>query len=257
MSDKSVGSFLNAARFYLGPPPVTENPPHSNHTIIGQLFGLDGYAWCCEFASVCAKAAGFDWFHTASVYQAYLWAKEGFNGMKFINPGSQLPGDMPIYNVSEHIGLLEGLGGGLNTTIEGNWGDKVCRLETPYFSSTITGYARLPFVTQHSAPPAPGQWWPNPSFHHGTGVLGGGDTGQVVGSLQIRLNHLFDNYISHHITKLGIIPGHVKLTGTYDANTQAAVKWLQEHSGLKPDAQFGPTTQGLLERLENNFKNAA
>lgn len=115
----------------LGELGYTENPPGSNQTKYGQIYGYDGVPWCVIFLYAIFKAAGegkafFGGAKTASCGTLYRWYKE--QGLTVPVPEVQA-GDIVLLNFHggsspEHCGLAVevGMKNGIYTvtTIEGN-----------------------------------------------------------------------------------------------------------------------------------------
>lgn len=138
---------LDAIRSYLG---VTENPAHSNQTIIGEKFGWNGVPWCAETVTVCEHEAGnTDFAGSASCSVLVGRYQDGTNGRWLGNPGAAalLPGDEFFLGArgQDHTGLVESIDGDTITTVEGNWGDKVARVRRPV--TAFYGFGR-PNYTQ-------------------------------------------------------------------------------------------------------------
>lgn len=137
----TAADILNAIRGYLG---VSENPPHSNQTVIGEKFGWNGVPWCAETVSVCAQEAGLPFNGSASCIVLVHRYQSGENGTWLGNPGAVgiAPGDEFFLGRGggDHTGLVELVDGDTVHSIEGNWGDRVCRVSRPV--SVFFGFGR-------------------------------------------------------------------------------------------------------------------
>jgi hypothetical protein len=142
---------LATIRGYLG---VSENPAHSNQTIIGEKFGWNGVPWCAETVTVCQHEAGNTTFNgSASCSVLVARYQDRTNGEWLGNPGTAglLPGDEFFLGSrgQDHTGLVESIDGDTVITVEGNWGDKVARVRRPV--SAFFGFGR-PTYTQPAPP---------------------------------------------------------------------------------------------------------
>jgi peptidoglycan hydrolase-like protein with peptidoglycan-binding domain len=218
----SAADALNRMRSYLG---VHEDPPHSNRTIIGEKFGWNGVAWCAETVSVCEDEASVPFNGSASCWILITRYKSGENGIWLGNPGAAalLPGDeFFIGSVGQdHTGMVEAVDGDTVITVEGNWGDKVCRMSRHV--SAFYGFGRPNYTDQPSSPGLP-----PPSATAGRPVLRLGNRGKSVSDLQAFLN-AFDN--------AGLV-----VDGDFGPATDTAVKHWQAQKGLEVDGVVGPDT---------------
>lgn len=177
----SGGDLIHAMESYLG---VHEVPAGSNRTRVGDEFGWNGVAWCCETVSNAAKKIGFDWYHTASCLQAQAWAKQGYHGLRYLPVSQAQPGDIFIFKGGHHTGVVAWLEGNGFVSVEGNWGD-ACQRVTRRDWSAIDGVIRLPFTSSPTTmPPLPPA--PAPAGR----PIQQGDKGTWVSILQMRLNNL-------------------------------------------------------------------
>ena len=109
-----VEDVLAAARGQLG---VTESPKGSNRTPFGAWYGLDGYPWCMMFVQWCFDQAGQPLPHrTASCSNMLSWYQKHHPEQVVSAPK---PRDIIIYNFG-HTGVVEAVGSGTVTAIEGN-----------------------------------------------------------------------------------------------------------------------------------------
>lgn len=127
---------------------VSESPPGSNRTPIGDEFGWNGVAWCAETVSVACTRLGFS-LHEAAVIRVEQRAKEGFRGMSWTRVptlasavcfdfgGRGRYGDM-------HTGLVTNVRrGGRFDTIEGNYHDRCDQVLRDM--TYVRGFAVFPF----------------------------------------------------------------------------------------------------------------
>lgn len=105
---------LDIARAELG---TKESPAGSNRTKYGSWYGLDGQPWCMMFVMWVLFQAGVKLlFKTASCSALLNWYRK--NKPSSIHQSPQ-PGDIIIYNFG-HTGIVESVGQGTVTAIEGN-----------------------------------------------------------------------------------------------------------------------------------------
>lgn len=146
--------FLEVANSQFG---VAEDPPGSNRNKFTSWFGTVG-AWCAMFQSWCFAQVGMSYIHTAWVDDLMHHAKDGTWGL-WIDPyGDIRPGDLAIFDwdggYSDHVAAVNRvLGGGQWESIEGNWGDRVCRIVRG--RENIRGFLRPKFDGAVSTPPPP------------------------------------------------------------------------------------------------------
>lgn len=104
-----------------------EDPPNSNFTKYGELYGVVGVPWCVIFLWWCFQEANeskafFGGKKTASCGQLYSWHKQSGQTV----PRSEVKrGDIVILNFhgttnTEHCGIVENVAGDKVVTIEGN-----------------------------------------------------------------------------------------------------------------------------------------
>ncbi len=139
-----VEEVLAIARGELG---TKESPADSNRTKYGKWYGMDGQPWCMMFVQWCFDQAGMPLpYKTASCSALLAWYK--LNRASSVVKTPQ-PGDIIIYNFG-HTGIVEAVGNGTVTAIEGNTspgtagsqsnGGMVCRRTRK--TSTVTAYIR-------------------------------------------------------------------------------------------------------------------
>lgn len=127
----SAQDVLNVIRPLVG---LTESPPGSNRTLIGQWYGFDGVPWCAETVSYGLYSGGFNdgagHISLAEPTTDRGWAYVPFLEKAFRDAGAfdQNPhvGDAVIFDwngdgLGDHTGLVESINddGTLNT-LEGN-----------------------------------------------------------------------------------------------------------------------------------------
>lgn len=134
---------------------VHEIPNGSNLTPIGEEFGWNGVAWCCETQSLAALYTfGRRVLWTAGVADGWARARNGENGMKALPANTTIQvGDLPCYDFKGHGRPADmHIGGVVNPgtqdrfeTIEGNLGNRVQRLWRD--RTYVYGFIRLPFAS--------------------------------------------------------------------------------------------------------------
>lgn len=127
---------------------VAEEPSGSNDgTRIRTYRSADGSTagmpWCATFVSWAAKSVGAPIGENgqgyASVADIEAWGRR--TGRFVPVTEEPLPGDIVLYG-SRHVGLVESVGPGEQvTTVEGNHGNKVARVDRR--RDEITGYVRI------------------------------------------------------------------------------------------------------------------
>lgn len=135
----SGSGIVSLARRYVG---VGESPAGSNCT----PFAPAGTClpWCTYFAT-------WVWHHANSALPSlsysgsvYLWAVA--NGRWKAGPSRPAPGDIVVYGNSSgatvHTGIVESVGAGTITTIDGNYSDRVSRVG-PFNPALATSPARI------------------------------------------------------------------------------------------------------------------
>ena len=121
MNQKQI---VTVARKELG---QKEDPPKSNKTIYGEMYGLNGQPWCVIFLWWCFVTAGLQTLfyggqRTASCSQLLAWAEKV---EQTVRPWEAGPGDVLFYNFDtgktpEHCGLCVQRTGTSFQSIEGN-----------------------------------------------------------------------------------------------------------------------------------------
>lgn len=226
----SAADTLNVERSYLGVAEETP-PPHSNRTIIGEKFGWNGVAWCAEFVSVCMAEAGVAFNGSASCSVLVARYQSGENGEWLGNPGTVglRPGDNGFLGSrgQDHTFLVESVDGDVVHCIDGNWGDRVCRVSRPV--GAIFGFGRPNYDG------AAADELPPPSATAGRPILRHGSQGTPVGDEQRWLN--------------AFAAAGLEVDDDFGDNTQAAVEAFQRSNGLTDDGIVGPDTYALQDRI--------
>lgn len=225
----TAADVLNVERGYLG---VAEVPPGSNRTIIGVKYGWNGVAWCAEFVTVCQHEAGnTDFLGSASCYVLVQRYRDGDNGEWLGNPGAGglRPGDNGFLGSygQDHTVTVEYVDGDTVHTIEGNWGNKVARVQRP--SGAFYGFGR-PKYTDAAAPGLPPS-----SATGGRPVLRLGSTGHWVNILQTYL--------------AGATGWPLAVDGDFGTQTEAVLKAYQTKRGLEVDGICGPATWADIDKV--------
>ncbi|MFI0485487.1 peptidoglycan-binding protein [Actinomadura sp. 9N215] len=187
--------------------------------------------WARHSGNTSAVLPGGDRAYT--VWHAQDFQKDGrWHSGTTASVNQAKPGDIVFFDwgatndigAIDHVGVVEKvLGGGRLQTIEANTGD-ACKRRVRN-SSVIAGYGRPAY--------GGGNW--TEDMVKKLPELNKGDTGEHVQSLQGLLQAR-----SHP---------EVKMTGTFDAATEAAVKAVQRWGGVDADGVVGPKTWPVLLRV--------
>lgn len=242
--------FVNTMLSFEG---VTENPPGSNHTPIGQEYGWNGVPWCAEAVSVACRRLGFP-LHEAAVIRIEGHARAGDWGMGWSSApvrgsavcfdwaGHGNPNDM-------HVGVVtEVLDGGRFRTIEGNYHDSCQRVlrDMKY----VRGFATFPFEDA----PAPTQPTPAPAPQPAPAPLPPPDQ-RPFGDWPEQNKPLIRRgargnpvaYLQQVISaKAG---GHIGIDGIFGPQTESRVRTVQLNSHIGVDGIVGPQTWGVIDHL--------
>lgn len=119
---------LAFARSHIG---VTEQPAGSNRGQLIDVWQRDvdmlGQSWCGAFVHAALAAGGVKGLSSRMRYCPYIVddGKAGVNGLvKLVTWADAKPGDLAVYQwdtgAVDHVGIIESMGNGLLTAIEGN-----------------------------------------------------------------------------------------------------------------------------------------
>ena len=224
---KTRAGFMAACERYLD---THENPIGGgfNNSPVNYEYGAVGPAWpwCAMTMWLALTHAGFSVPKTASVWQFKTWAQNNEYGLKWISNADAIPGDMFVFFNHSHIGMVASRLGAGFTSVEGNWGDRCCRVTRANWGS-IEGCIRLPFVDAiPSSTPMPPVVVNGTEHYADPNKQQAGDEGNLVRMLQTRLNN---------------IRGVLLYSGqkAWDA--------------LVVDGQFGPATGGAVGAFQAHF----
>ena len=213
---------------------ITENPPGSNKTKIGEMYGWNGVAWCQEYVWVVLDNFGVAGDKTAStIAAANDWAERNqlvadFNDLR--------PGDQIFYNFSssepnirstiEHTGMvLKAPQGGVVTAIEGNTSSSDAGSQSNGGGVFVRQRSSSFFVCGGRPK------WSDAGTTKGgpkpKDELGMGDKGHDV--------RLWQQFLNEWSQKKG--KGKIKLDadGEFGEKTRRATKIFQEARGFNPD----------------------
>lgn len=222
---------INVMNSFVG---ITENPPRSNRTPIGEEYGWNGVAWCAETVSVACARLGFP-LHEAAVIRIEQHAKAGDFGMGWV--GTPVRGAAVCFDwegrgnpADMHVGIVtDVLDGGRFRTVEGNYRDRCDRVLRDM--TYVRGFATFPFddsVAPAGPAPAPPQPQASPELRFGS-------TGGHVQRLQ--------TIIAQHAG------GNMPIDGQFGNHTLLRVQDVQRAFGLVEDGVVGPQTWAVMERL--------
>jgi hypothetical protein len=235
---------LDIARSDLG---YTESPPGSNRTKFGDWYGATG-PWCAMYVSHAFYVAGLPL--PAQSSKGFCYCPDGLDWFQQNGRLVQTPqiGDVVFYHFNEghaganHVGIVEGVGADVLTTLEGNTGGSdlngggVMRRNRP-LGATVIGFGRPAYdaaaaTTTTAGPPAP-----PPSFPAFPGrmltLTSPYTTGNDVLQVQAQL---------HRIGIGGADGQPLKADGIFGPDTRASVKKLQTQKALPVDGIVGPVT---------------
>ena len=242
----NVTDGIGFAKSFLG---VTESPPNSNRTKIGEMYGFNGVAWCQEYVWVVLNKFGVANDKTAStVASATDWAERG----QLVKSFDDLePGDQIFYNFSsaesnttpniEHTGLvLQKPSGGNVVAIEGNTS-----------SSSAGSQSNGGGVFERTRPAAffvcgARPKWSGAKTPSGGKVprteIGMGDKGHDVRFWQQQLNEWSKEKGEGKI--------HLEVDGEFGEATRRATKIYQKAHGFEEDGTVGVKLLRKIEKRE-------
>lgn len=241
---------LNVARSKLG---LAEDPPGSNHNEITEWYGMDG-AWCDMFVSYCLTTAGID-HHRAWVPYEVDAPADGFVVVDDIHNGQ--PGDLITYDfrggvAHDHIGFIEAVidDGSGYITIEGNWSDKVVRLNRRFGVDPIAAVVRpnysstdAPWVPVPDAPPAPEDVpvaaEAAPPFPLPDGSYFGPESGPAE---SVSGYYSFRDELAAWQTQMQARGWTITPDGYFGPETAGVATAFQTEKGLEVDGRIGPET---------------
>ncbi|WP_141576107.1 peptidoglycan-binding protein [Actinomadura sp. WMMA1423] len=197
--------------------------------------------WARHSGNTSAVLPGGDRAYT--VWHAQDFQKAGrWHAGTTANVNAAKPGDIVFFDwggtdgigAIDHVGLVEAvLGGGRVQTIEGNTSDSVRRRVRD--AGVIAGLGRPAYPSGGSPSSAPSaETWQEVMMKK-LPELSRGDTGEHVESLQGLL--------------LARSHPEVRMTGTFDAKTEAAVRAVQRWGGVDDDGIVGRQTWPVLLRV--------
>lgn len=131
---------------------IKEEPLGSNKTPIGEEFGWNGVAWCCETMSVAQTRIGLHCFHHAAVVDAVSDAERGVNGLEWIPANGLIrEGDMSCFrwaDGSHHISYVRDPGTQVKFQTDG--GNEHDRMYQQWRDRKyVMGFIRLPYGAEH------------------------------------------------------------------------------------------------------------
>jgi peptidoglycan hydrolase-like protein with peptidoglycan-binding domain len=233
---------------------VTEKPPGSNRTPIGEEYGWNGVAWCAETISVACRRLGFP-LHEASVIRIENHGRAGDWGMGWTRTptrgaavcfdfgGRGNPADM-------HTGVVSAV---LNPTqfrtIEGNHHDR-CEREIRDMKF-VRGFATFPFEAGGVPASQPSQDQPQ---SQSPPASSGSDLTEKLMQAPVLRENSSDR---HHVGIMqALLTWHAPdLTGDKNTfvdgafgshTTQVLTEWQRRTTVLKPDGECGEHTWAWL-----------
>jgi hypothetical protein len=240
----TVADGLKYAESFKG---VTESPPNSNRTRIGEMYGWNGVAWCQEYVWVVLNKFGVAGDKTAStIAAANDWAERNqlvadFNDLQ--------PGDQIFYNFSssepnirstiEHTGIvLKKPQGGVVTAIEGNTSSTDAGSQSNGGGVFVRQRAASLFVCGGRPK------WSDAAKAKGGAArpkseIGMGDKGHDVRLWQKALNEWSQEKGKGKI--------NLEVDGEFGESTRRATKIYQEAHGFNPD---GTVDLKLIRKIE-------
>ncbi len=228
----SAQDVLNVIRPLVG---LTENPPGSNRTLIGQWYGFDGVPWCAETVSYGLYNAGFnDGAGHITLVEPTTdrgWAYVPFLEKAFRDAGkfdsNPRVGDAVIFDwngdgLGDHTGLVESINddGTLNT-LEGNVDSQLKRERRGL--RPVRGFCHPPYSGDSGSQPPDHPRWPGRLITLSTPHMTGNDIRQ------------WQQQMAHRGWGLGV-------DGDYGPRSHDVCVQFQTEKGLNPDGVVGPMT---------------
>ena len=210
----------------------------------------NGYAWCDVFVDyLFVKSFGLD-TGREMICQPMNSAGAGclYSAQYYKDAGRWVtqpqPGDQIFFSYApgeySHTGIVESVGSGTVTTIEGNTSDMVARRNYALASNSIVGYGRpnWDLVAEKSEEDFADIEIPEPQKEdsgYGTVILRKGSKGIAVRELQEKL------------IGLGYNLGRYGADGDFGSDTYKAVKQFQQEHDLYVDGEVGENTYNAIE----------
>lgn len=240
----SVKDVLSLAREQIG---TTEKPPGSNRTKYGEAYGLNGYAWCLQFAWWVLTKCGVPMIKSAYTPTAADWFADQKRG--FSNDSKAKPGDLVFFNFPDsldriqHVGfVVENTGTGL-ITIEGNTsaGSSGSQDNGGGVFQRTRGYGEAVYFGR----PAYVEELPEWDLPTKKTWFGRGDSGADVRNWQRDLNGWVRDL------KDKDFDFKLEVDGKFEARTVKATLTFQKFYGLDADARVGRHTLAKMERIRD------
>ena len=228
---------------------ISENPPGSNRTPLGEEYGWNGVSWCAIAVSVACRRLGYP-LHEAAVARIKARAQAGDFGLRW----TQIPerGAIVCYDWhgrgnwgDMHTGVLRDiLVDNRFRAIEGNYRD---RCEVVLRDMThVMGFAVPPFDDVIPAPVPQPQPQPVPQ--------GGSDLTEKLMNAPVLLEGSTDH---HHVGIMqSLLTWHAAdlvgdknrfVDGVFGPmTTQVLIQWQRRTNSLKVDGVCGPSTWAWL-----------
>ena len=245
----NIAEGLKYARTFEG---LTENPPESNKTRIGEMYGVNGVAWCQEYVWVVLDNFGIAPLKTAwTVAAANDWADRN----RLVADFDELrPGDQIFYNFSsaesnirqniEHTGIVvEKPSGGTVVAIEGNTSSDNAGSQSNGGGVFVRSRPSSYFVCG-GRPTWSDAGQPKATDARPKDYIGRGDRGHDVRFWQKHLNWWSKEKGQGKI--------NLDVDGEFGDATHRATKIFQEAHGFEPD---GTVDLKLIRKIEGRDKD--